>query len=1042
MFKQTIRVNILIIFILLVSLVSASLLTSQYYFNKKLAMDSTEKTFQLISSNISNHIYKSGQRIKNILKANKDNKRFINDINFTVNHNALKDFQQIMKINNNISSTYIVHKDASFYQVVNMKISPLLHKLYNAPKDTRWMIIIKKESKILHAFLNSKNELLLKRFVNKKFNPLSRPWYKSAIKTKDVKSTEPYMFSNLKQNGITYSIQINQEGSVFAIDYTMQNINKLLAVQELDDDSEIFIFNKNGNKLASSKKTDQSIHDTVLDISTSKTLLTQEEQIYIDTLPTLRVSNNYNSAPFDFQSFGQPMGYSIDLLKLISKKSGLNIEFTNGSSWSEFIEMFQNKDLEIIHTIYKTTKREEQGNFTHAIYNFKNYFITQKKSPVIQKITDLKDKKTAIIKGRFLSSYLQKKYPDVIQVLFDDVASAYSALTKGEVDAIIDIKESYSYLSNQLYIDNIKIDSWFKEFDNNRVRPVYIMLPKESPLLLSIFNKSISELNKTGIELQKLHNKWFVNNLQDNQIDMIDNKLMKAFLKTQDMKIIRYSIDSNNYFTIYRSIANSDIYIAVKINTFNLLKLYNENIKYSFTIALILLLLSLPVILIATNYIIKPIKALTIENEKIKNRDFANVKVIQTNIVEFIELSNSFSNMSHSIQEYQKSQAELLDSIVKLIAEAVDAKSPYTGGHCERVPEIAQMMVDEANLCKDGVFKDFILESEDDLREFQIGSWLHDCGKVTTPEYVVDKSTKLETINDRIHEIRTRFEVLWRDAQIEYLQAQLDNRDKTESLELLNLKQTKLINDFTFIANANIGGEFMSEDKQLRVKEIAQQEWQRNFDDSLGLGELERLRYEQDSVQTLPATEKLLSDKKQHLIQRENFDYESYERDGFKEMVPEYLYNYGEVYNLCIAKGTLSPEERYKINEHVILTIKMLEKIPFPSQMTKIPEYAGTHHETLIGTGYPRKLTKDDLSIPARIMAVADVFEALTASDRPYKKAKTLSESVKILSFMVKDEHLDADIFKLFLKSDLHNVYARKYLKEEQIDEVDIEKYL
>ncbi len=458
-------------------------------------------------------------------------------------------------------------------------------------------------------------------------------------------------------------------------------------------------------------------------------------------------------------------------------------------------------------------------------------------------------------------------------------------------------------------------------------------------------------------------------------------------------------------------------------------------------ISLLLVLLSIPIIYFATGIIVKPIRALIRENEDVKNRRFKKVEKIETNIVEFIELSDSLVSMSHSIYAYQKSQEELLNSIIKLIAEAVDAKSPYTGGHCERVPQIAQMLVQKASESNEGIFKEFSLESDDAKREFEIGAWLHDCGKVTTPEYVVNKSTKLETINDRIHEIRTRFEVLYRDAEITYLKAQLNGLDKQEALTTLKARKKQLIDDFAFVAKANIGGEFMSPEKQQRIKNIATQEWTRHFDDSLGLGEVEILRYSKENAHSLPAKEYLLSDKKQHIVKRENFDYEKYEREGFKEEVPEYLYNYGEVYNLCIEKGTLTSEERYKIDEHVIMTIKMLEKIPFPAQMTKIPEYAGTHHETLIGTGYPRKLTKEQLSIPSRIMAVADVFEALTASDRPYKKAKTLSESIKILSSMVKDEHLDADIFKLFLKSDLHNVYAKQFLKPEQIDAVDISEY-
>lgn len=188
--------------------------------------------------------------------------------------------------------------------------------------------------------------------------------------------------------------------------------------------------------------------------------------------------------------------------------------------------------------------------------------------------------------------------------------------------------------------------------------------------------------------------------------------------------------------------------------------------------------------------------------------------------------------------------------------------------------------------------------------------------------------------------------------------------------------------------------------------------------------------------------EQLLSDKTQHLVERLNFDEEAYKKQGFKLDVPEYLYNYGELYNLCIEKGTLSNEERFKINEHVIMTIKMLEQLPFPEHMQKIPEYAGTHHETMNNTGYPRQLGKEQLSIPARIMAIADIFEALTASDRPYKKGKTLSEAIRIMSFMKKDQHIDADLFELFLRSGIYNEYAEKYLKAKQMDDVDIKAYL
>ncbi len=530
-----------------------------------------------------------------------------------------------------------------------------------------------------------------------------------------------------------------------------------------------------------------------------------------------------------------------------------------------------------------------------------------------------------------------------------------------------------------------------------------------------------------------------------NQEKLHNWKKVFDFFKNSDGGITLKHVDGDREYFIYHTM-NKDslgnLNVGIIMPKEKLLEPYMREITNSLYAALIFVLLSIPVAFYLSSVIVKPIRSLMLENEKIKNRDFDKVQNINSSILELHELSSSLVSMSTSIQEYQKSQEKLLDSIIKVLADAIDAKSAYTGGHCRRVPEIAQMLTKVASDKKNGAFKDFSFESKDEWREFHIGAWLHDCGKVTTPEYVVDKSTKLETIYNRIHEIRTRFEVLYRDAQITYLHEQLEGKNREESLKKLYETQSKLIEDFEFIASANIGGEYMSEDKQEHIKSIADREWVRNFDDRVGLSDVELLRYEGVETKQTPVTEKLLSDKVEHIVQRVNFDYENYKANGFKEDVPEYLYNYGEIYNLCIEKGTLSSEERFKINEHVIMTIKMLEQIPFPSHLTKIPEYAGTHHETMIGTGYPRKLSKKDLSVPSRIMALADIFEALTASDRPYKKAKTLSESLKIMSFMVKDEHIDGDIFELFLSSGVYMEYAKAHLKPEQIDEVKIEDYI
>jgi len=211
----------------------------------------------------------------------------------------------------------------------------------------------------------------------------------------------------------------------------------------------------------------------------------------------------------------------------------------------------------------------------------------------------------------------------------------------------------------------------------------------------------------------------------------------------------------------------------------------------------------------------------------------------------------------------------------------------------------------------------------------------------------------------------------------------------------------------------------------------------------LGMSEAEKKRLLDIPLKPLPCVETLLQDKQEHLITRaQEVDMRVFTRLGIKMEIPQYYNNLGEFYNLSIARGTLNDEERYKINEHIIMSIRMLSELPFMDNLKHVPEYACAHHETMKGTGYPRKLTKEQISLPARIIAIADIFEALTASDRPYKKAKTISEAIKILSMLKMDEHIDGDLFDLFLRSGVYMQYAQKYLTPEQIDDVDITQYL
>jgi HD-GYP domain-containing protein (c-di-GMP phosphodiesterase class II) len=318
---------------------------------------------------------------------------------------------------------------------------------------------------------------------------------------------------------------------------------------------------------------------------------------------------------------------------------------------------------------------------------------------------------------------------------------------------------------------------------------------------------------------------------------------------------------------------------------------------------------------------------------------------------------------------------QLFESFINLINTAIDEKSPYTGGHCQRVPTLTMMLAEAVNETREGPLAQFSMNDKDRY-ELKIAGLLHDCGKVTTPVHVVDKATKLETIYDRIHLIDTRFEILKRDVEMECLKKNI-----TEPQMRARLRE--LEDDRKFLHACNIGSERMRDEDVARVRRIAEYRWR---------------------------------------------DITGHEAKFLTE---------DEVKNLTIRAGTLTDDERKVINHHIIATIKMLEALPWPRHLTRVPEYAGGHHERMDGKGYPKGLLREQMSVQARCMGIADIFEALTAKDRPYKKGKTLSESLEILGRMKLNHHVDPDLFDIFVRRKVYRRYAEMFLDPEQIDAVD-----
>ena len=321
---------------------------------------------------------------------------------------------------------------------------------------------------------------------------------------------------------------------------------------------------------------------------------------------------------------------------------------------------------------------------------------------------------------------------------------------------------------------------------------------------------------------------------------------------------------------------------------------------------------------------------------------------------------------------------QLFESFINVMNTAIDEKSPYTGGHCQRVPSLTMMLADAVTNTTEGPLKDFRM-TEKDRYELKIAGLLHDCGKVTTPVHVVDKATKLETLFDRVHMVDTRFEVLKRDAEIAMLRGEIPSEERARRVKQFD-------DDRAFLRKANVGGEFMREEDLARVRQIAGYRW----------------------VDVNGCEAAFLSED--------------------------------EVKNLTVRAGTLTQEEREVINYHIVTTIKMLETLPWPKHLRNVPEYAGGHHERMDGKGYPKGLKREEMSIQARVMGIADIFEALTARDRPYKKGKTLTESLEILGKFKLNGHIDPDLFDVFIHQKVYLKYAEQFMNPEQIDDVDLSR--
>ena len=1048
--KFSIKVTVLTLFITLSAIIVGIALGLQFYFSQSLAKDSAQTLFNHTAANVSEKIATIDRESSSVVSLVS---QFPN-IDSIPGNDAIRPIIPVMaKVIEQrpyLYAVYVGYSNGDFYELINLNSGSFLRTTVDANANERWLIlsIQNKGDKRLQTNQYLDEHFQLSRQIVKpsQYYANVRPWFRQALATPDVTiKTQPYIFHSTQTSGITFAQTIPHSNNVLGVDISLVEMSDYLQKNRPLQQSETFIFDANGKISAQSQP--NIVAPKAIKVTPIR--LNEAERDFVSRHRTFRVSNESDWPPFDFSYSGEPQGYSVDLLKLIAQKTGLEFEFINGYSWDQFMDLFKNNKIDIVSTVFKSPSRVGLGDFSIPYKELKTVVVTSTTfSP--KDNDDFSGRTIAIPQGWSLAEKVKSTYPNAIILSVPTTIAALQAVSQHRADMAIESEDVAKYFISLYGIENLSIHKGLSAMPLQGNQNLHFLSTSEQPLLTELINKAINSL--TPQEHEMLENKWF----NQPKEATIQARIMAGLVPTpafvsiakqirgNQAQLSQTNINGQNYTLYVNSVLSEKdgkYYLGVMVPTFIIQTPHLQKVYVSIGITFILLILLFPILYHFANAIVTPISSLSVENGKIRHRAFSFVKRVPSRIKELDQLSDSIVSMAKDLEQHQVHQQELLDSFIQLIAQSIDQKSPYTGGHCARVPELAIMLAERAHKSHLPAFENFSFATADQRREFEIAAWLHDCGKVTTPEHIIDKGTKLETIYNRIHEVRTRFEVLWRDAKIRYLERLLKQDSELEAQAELQKRQTELTEQFALIAKSNIGTEFMDEQRINAIRAIGKQSWIRHFSDRLGLSPEEEKHLAKIPEKPLPATEYLLDDKEEHILPWVTDPHAILSADMHMN-VPKVRANLGEIYNLSIQKGTLTDSDRYRINEHIIATIHMLESLPLPKELSRVPEIAGGHHETLIGTGYPKKLTAKELSIEARILAIADVFEALTASDRPYKKAKTLSQSIDILAKMVKDKHLDADLFKLLLTSGIYQEYATRFLAPEQIDKIDVQKYL
>jgi len=918
MFRFNIKTVVIALFVISFSI----LLSTMIYFQYK---SSTHFATLTVQSAFNNIAQKSIDTINSYDKSSKD---FINiveniqdidtDITISKKNVLFPIITNYISIADYVYGVYLGLGDDTFYIIYNVNLSKKMSEALKAPKGASWLI--KRNKKEGENFVSTKifidkNLNILKTLKeNTSYRPTKRPWYKKAIQANGMIKTEPYVFDALQEAGVTYSKKINSQKG------------------------------------------------TVLSVD-----------ITLSTLSQLLKNQNL------------PKGSSAFLYKKDGTLLGSFNQLSKNQHPKNIQEVLPNQ-------IIQNNKVIDQNKQVNLTIDSKEYIKYTKKIG----LDNLSDDYLTIISplDPIMRPFIEDIYNTIfisliIGIVLIAIFTYYS--TRVLVDPLLQLKEENNKIKNKDY-DNIKAVSsiFFEIFE-----------------LSNAFLGMVKSIKEKTLNNEKLIDIAYKISSEDNYDVLLEKVLLGAKDLSHADGGTLYIFNEEESTLEYKMVLNTSLNISLdndSVKNWPKVRLYDEEgdpnkRNISAMSALEDRLICIDDIYNSDDYEFAGVKTFDRQNNykttsmlviPIKDRDGDLVGVIQliNKVVEGEQLPfneadkaliRSMASISSMVLHNRKLVQDLenmLYGLISSIGTALGEKSGYTGKHVDKVAELTLLIANAIN-DDDTVFKD-VNFSKEYIEELTLAAWLHDIGKITTPEYVVDKATRLETIYDRLGFVAAKIEIAKRDIKLKLLENKIDEQTSKDMIKTLE-------EDLEFIATLNKGGEFMSSENQSRLDEI-----------------LDR--------------EDIFINNERVKILSEN-----------------------EYYNLSIKKGTLTDEEREVINNHVLVSYEMLKKVNFPKKLSNVAILAGSHHKTVDGKGYAHKDIIDlQMSIGDKILAVADIFEALSAHDRPYRGANKLSEIVKILSFMIKDKHIDEQIVKFFIEKGVYQEYADKYFLEDQMDEIKI----